>query len=310
MATTTEELVKKTNTASTPQTEQINAMYDAQKQAQMSQLESAYNQNLSNAQAAKDKIAPQYQQSANDLAVQFERNRRNYNQQALANGINTGTASQARLAQNNEYLRDFGQLRTAESDALTEAERGITDLKAQYQSAIAAAAAENDYKRAGALLQEYNNQYSRDMNRAQLLAQYGDFSMYAKLYGQETADKMASAWVASNPDLAYRTGQINAAQYKKMTGVYPAGYGSTGGHYYGPGPDGGPDGGDGGEPYNVTENDIIEAYGMGYSYKDITDTIAGSADDDARKRELLGVSDRVNYSILSGNKMNERFGLK
>jgi len=49
---------------------------------------------------------------------------------------------------------------------------------------------------------------------------------------------------------------------------------------------------------------------MGYSYKDITDTIAGSADDDARKRELLGVSDRVNYSILSGNKMNERFGLK
>ena len=225
MATTTEELVKKTNTTNTtPQTEQINAMYDAQKQAQMSQLESAYNQNLSNAQAAKDKIAPQYQQSANDLSVQFERNRRNYNQQALANGMNTGTASQARLAQNNEYLRDFGQLRTAESNAMTEAERGITDLKTQYQSAIAAAAADNDYKRAAALLDEYNNQYSRDMNQAQLLAQYGDFSMYEKLYGKDTADKMASAWVASNPDLAYRTGQISAAQYAKMTGVYPAGY--------------------------------------------------------------------------------------
>ena len=236
MATTTEELVKKTNTTNTtPQTEQINAMYDAQKQAQMSQLESAYNQNLSNAQAAKDKIAPQYQQSANDLSVQFERNRRNYNQQALANGMNTGTASQARLAQNNEYLRDFGQLRTAESDAMTEAERGITDLKTQYQNSIAAAAADNDYKRAAALLDEYNNQYSRDMNQAQLLAQYGDFSMYAKLYGQETADKMASAWVASNPDLAYRTGQINAAQYKKMTGAYPDGYtapNSGGGGYY------------------------------------------------------------------------------
>lgn len=224
MATTTEELVKKTNTASTPQTEQINAMYDAQKQAQMSQLESAYNQNMSNAQAAKDKIAPQYQQSANDLAVQYERNRRNYNQQALANGINTGTASQARLAQNNEYLRDFGQLRTAESNAMTEAERGMNDLTTQYQNSIAAAAADNDYRRAAALLDEYNNQYNRDLAKAQQLAAYGDFSMYGNLYGEDVAANMAAAWQASNPDLAYRTGQISAEKYRSLTGAYPAGY--------------------------------------------------------------------------------------
>lgn len=214
--------------------DQINAMYDAQKEANRLALENAYNQNVSDAQAAKDKIAPQYQQSANDLAVQYERNRRNFNQQAAGNGINTGTASQARLSQSNEYLRDFGKLRSEESNAITEADRGIADLKAQYQNSIAAAAADYDYKKAAALLDEYNNQYNRDLAQAQQLAQFGDFSMYATLYGQDAADNMLSVWKAQNPDLAYNTGKMTAKEYKSIVGKYPTGYkaSSSGGGYY------------------------------------------------------------------------------
>ncbi len=224
--------------ADSPQVNQINAMYDAQKEANRLALENAYNQNMSNAQAAKDKIAPQYQTAANDLAVQFERNRRNYNQQALGSGINTGAASQARLSQSNEYLRDFGKLRSEESNALTEAERGITDLKTQYQNSIAAAAADSDFKKAAALLDEYNNQYNRDLAQAQQLAQFGDFSMFATLYGQGAADNMLAVWKAQNPDLAYNTGRITAEEYRNMTGKYPAGYRAPssggGGYYYKP----------------------------------------------------------------------------
>lgn len=223
-------------TGTTTGADRINQMYDSQAEANRLQLESAYNQNMSDAQAAKDKIAPQYQQSANDLAVQFERNRRNMNTQAIGSGINTGAASQMGLSQSNEYLRDFGKLRSEESNAIAEADRNMLNLKTQYQNAVAAAAAENDYKRAAALYDDYNNQTNLDLQKAQLLASYGDFSMYATLYGDEVAANMEAIWKAQNPDLAYNTGKITAQEYKNMTGKYPAGYKKSGGGsgYWGP----------------------------------------------------------------------------
>lgn len=124
--------------ANTPQTatkqvNTINQMYDAQKQAQLAGLQSAYELNRSNMQAAADKIPQTYQQQANDLNAQYEKNKRNFNQQAAVNGLNTGTASQAELAQNNVYLRDYGAMRTAEANAATEAQRGLVDLETKYR---------------------------------------------------------------------------------------------------------------------------------------------------------------------------------
>lgn len=237
---TAEELKQQYANYNTDRIGAVNSMYDAQKQNQLSQLENAYNQSKSAQQAAKDQISPTYQQKANDLAVQYERNRRNFNQQAAGNGINTGTASQAALAQNSMYQRDYGELRGAEADALTAADRGLADLETAYQNNIRAAAAENDYKRAAALLDEYKNQYSRDLQRAQTLASFGDFSGYSTIYGDTEANNMFNAWKASNPDLAYRTGSISADEYFRMTGKYPAGYtppstGGGGGWYGGGG---------------------------------------------------------------------------
>lgn len=203
--------------------DRINQMYDAQKEANRLQLENAYNQNISNAQAAQAKIAPQYQGAANDLAVQFERARRNMNTQAMGSGINTGAASQMGLSQTNEYLRDFGKLRSEEANAMAESERNMLDIKTQYQNAIQAAAADNDYKRAAALLDDYNNQTNRDMQKAQLLAGYGDFSMYANLYGNDVAANMEAVWKAQNPDLAYNVGKMSAEEYKRITGKNPPG---------------------------------------------------------------------------------------
>lgn len=234
MAITNEEIIKQ-QAASTQQpsrTDQINALYDAQKEAQLNQLKSAYEQNLSNAQAARDKLPGQYQQSANDLGTQYERNRLNFNRAAAANGINTGTASQAQLSRSNEYLRDFGKLRASENEAIAEADRGINDLTAAFQNNIASAVADNDYKRAAALMDEYNRQEQLDLNKAQLLAQYGDFSGYAALYGQDVANNMTALWKAQNPDLAYRTGQMSAQEYFNMTGSWPAGYSAPGGGGY------------------------------------------------------------------------------
>ena len=219
---TFEEQYRKYSTSG--QGQAINDMYDAKQQSQLQQLESAWQASRSEAEAARNKLPGQYQQQANDLSAQYERNRRNFNIQAAGAGLNSGTASQAALAQNSAYQRDMGNLRTSQAEAMSEADRGIAELERQYQANVSSAIADNDYQRAQALLNEYNNGYTRDLNTARTLAAYGDFSGYAGLYGQDTANNMAALWKAQNPDLAYNTGRMSAEEYKAITGKYPAGY--------------------------------------------------------------------------------------
>lgn len=161
--------------------------------------------------------------------MQYERNRRNFNQQAAANGLNTGTASQAALAQNSTWQRDYGNLRTAEADALTAADQQMAALETQYKSAVAQAIAENDYNRAKALMDEYGNQENRDAAMAKTLAGYGDFSGYARLYGDDVANNMTQYWIYSNPQLAYSMGRISAEDYARLTGKSSGGSGGGSG---------------------------------------------------------------------------------
>lgn len=213
---------------STARTDAINQMYDAQAAAKQQELKAAYDRQMSSAQAAADKIPQTYQQQANALATQYERNRRNLNMQAAGNGINTGAASQQALALNSAYQRDYGSIGRAQADAQAEAQRGMADLTAQYESNIQSALAQNDYQKAAALLNEYNNSESRNLKNAQILAEFGDFSGYANLYGKEQADNMLAIWRAQNPDLAYMTGSITEAQRENLINGRPMNEGLDG----------------------------------------------------------------------------------
>ena len=293
--------------------QQTNNVYDANLNSQKLQLQNAYQQNLSDQEAAKGKIGGAYQTAANDLAIQYERNRRNLNEQALANGINTGVGSQQQLALNQQYNTNFGRLRGQEAGEMAEAERQIANLKNSYQNQISQAIADNDYQRAKALMDNYNNQqswmdaqmnryediairaneraqdqairqneraedwarsqqtryedqtirageraedfaqrnreraedrqwqnedntYNRNLEQAKIAASYGDFSAFANLYGQPTADMMRQTWILQNPDMAWATGSIDRDTYYKLTGQEPhqvpeagGGGGSSGG---------------------------------------------------------------------------------
>ena len=288
---TFEEQYKKYSTSG--QGQAINDMYDAKQQSQLQQLESAYQASRSEAEAARDKLPGQYQQQANDLSAQYERNRRNFNIQAAGAGLNSGTASQAALAQNSAYQRDMGNLRTAQADAMTEADRGIAELERQYQANVSSAIADNDYQRAQALLNEYNNGYTRDLNTAKTLAAYGDFIGYAGLYGQDTANSMAALWKAQNPDLAYNTGRMSAEEYKAITGKYPAGYLAA---VYTP-PRGTGNGGDGG------------AGGTGGTGGGVDETVSDLAKNIANKIATgMGreVTDAMNYVLENSDKFNDK----
>lgn len=87
--------------------------------------------------------------------------------------------------------------------------------------------------------------YTRALNEAATLAKYGDFSGYARIYGEETAQSMKKNWIAANPDTAYNMGLVDAAGYFAMTGKYAPGYapvqtgsGSSGSYYPSTAPDG------------------------------------------------------------------------
>lgn len=208
---------------------QIQQMYDAQMAAKAQSLEDAYNQNLEAMQYAKSQIDPQFIAQGNDLATQYERTRRNNNLRADMNGLNTGAASQMDLAQQSNYLNSFGQIRSAQAKAQTEADRQIANLEVSYKSAVAQALADNDYQKATALLQEYQRRdaAAEEMRRynqqqaladAKLRAAYGDFGGYESLYGSDVSKTMREYWVQSNPNYAYANGLISASQYKKLTG--------------------------------------------------------------------------------------------
>lgn len=207
----------------TSRVQAINDMYAAQQKALEEQYKAAYDQQASDAQAAADKIPGTYQTQANDLAVQYERNKRNLNQQAAGNGLNTGTGSQMSLALNSQWQRDYGGVKQAQADAQAEADRQMVDLKAQYESQVAAAIAQNDFQKAAALIDEYNNSQEFALKNAQILAQFGDFSMYEKLYGKDQADSMFNIWKAQNPDLAWQSGKMTAGEYEAITGKRPTG---------------------------------------------------------------------------------------
>lgn len=317
----------------------LNAMYDANRDRALAQLKTTSDQKIANEQMAMDKIAPQYQESANTLGATYERQRRNNNLQALANGLNTGAGSQMQLAAANAYQANQGALETAKNRALAEAEQRITNLRNEYQNDVAAALADNDAQRAAALYNEYQNAYQRQLQaentnfertmqaeqqaynrafqeenrdytrrfneeqqaynrafnedqrdyerawnaenrdytrafnedqrdyerawntenrdytraynedqrayerawneenrdytrtfnedarnydrqqqQATQLAQYGDFSGFAALYGEDVARQMERTWLLNNPALAYTLGKISADEYFRMTG--------------------------------------------------------------------------------------------
>ena len=199
----------------------INDLYDKQYQTKALSLKSAFDRNLSDKQAALDAIAPQYQTAANDLAINLERQRRNASLNAMNSGMATGTQVQQQDAFGTKWLDTYGRLRKEEAGAVDTANRDIANLRTEYNDSLVNARAETDAKRDQAIIEAANKDREWYENQAKTLAQSGNFDAYKDIYGSAQAAQMRNAWIAQNPDLAYRMGTISASQYKKLTGKAP-----------------------------------------------------------------------------------------
>ena len=213
------------------QEQRVNDVYDAAREKSLAALESAYAKNRAELEAAAAKIPGEYQARANQLAANALINRRNFYESAAASGLNAGNGSQAELAMNNQQQSDMTSLRTAEANAVNQANMQLSQLYVNYQNAIAEAIANNNYERAAALLSEYQKQaesivstardqasldldiagfnrttndrnYERQLENAQTLAKFGDFSGYLALgYTADQVSNMRRSWLAQNPGI-------------------------------------------------------------------------------------------------------------
>lgn len=213
----------------------INKVYDDSINAQRQGLLDAFNQNQADRAAQNDAISQNYQRANYDVGIQNGRNERGLAQFANVRGVNAGQGSQHQLNLNNARNRSMTTLGYSMQNAMQESARQAALAETNYKNQVAAALADNDYKRAASLMDDYNNQNAWREKQAQVLASYGNFTPYVDLYGQDTADNMEKIWRAQNPEIAYRLGDLTPEEYKQITGKYPRGYhkpGSGGSDYY------------------------------------------------------------------------------
>jgi hypothetical protein len=157
-ATTTQQFVapsapNQTTSVSSPD-DYITQMYSAQKEAALAALKSAYEKNVASIDATGEKIPGVYQAARNRTAADAAKAQHNFNQQAAASGLSSGTSSQAALANSVALQGNLNAINQAEADALAELELQRTNAAIEYENAIAQAEANGNYELAAALYQE------------------------------------------------------------------------------------------------------------------------------------------------------------
>ena len=226
----------KTPTANS-QEELIRKMYESNLNSNKSQLESDYNQNLSDLGAEESKLGQIYYEQQRQAQAESDRNRQAFQEYANARGLNSGTGGQAELAQSNQLSANLNALRQSEAEKRAEVERQRQLLGQQYQKAIQKAQADNDLNLAKALYEEavrvdesINSAAQADADRALQIfnmlnntalsaagayaSKSGDLSLYEKLLAGDSTSELEDLY--------------NKAQQIASTGGYYSGGGGGG----------------------------------------------------------------------------------
>jgi hypothetical protein len=178
MANTTEDMIKQ--------------MYESQLASQKEQLATDY-------AAADSRLTAQQQQNQkvtdenlNRTAVEAQKDAINRAEYYAAAGLTSGARAQARLAQDTQLQANLTAIRTAQQAADAETERQRSLLSQEYAAAIRKAQSENDMQKAQALYEHAKEAEQQLMTKqeaaAGLMAQSGDFSRLAAIYGLTDAE--------------------------------------------------------------------------------------------------------------------------
>ena len=194
-------------------------MYANNIAAQLAGLKDTYEQNVADLQANAEKIPEVYQSARNDAAAQNDIARQSFNEFAVANGLNTGSAGQAALANSSVLQSNLSDLSGRESDALAENALEQQRLAIAYRNAVDQAQAQGNYELAAALYNEYvrqDNLAAQAAADAQAQKNWeAEFGFTQQQY-QDSLNQYQDSLNATNRDYAY-----NLAMTMLQAGLMP-----------------------------------------------------------------------------------------
>ena len=187
-------------------------MYAQNLEAQLAGLKSSYDQNVADLKAEAEAIPKRYYEARNETAAQNDIAREYFNELAAANGLNSGTAGQAALANSTTLQGNLSSISEQEKDALSANALEQNKLAIAYENAINQATASGNAALAQVLYQEYVRQEEANLAQSQWQAQF-DFN---KQQYQDSLSQYQDSINAQNRDNAY-----NLAMTMLGAGVMP-----------------------------------------------------------------------------------------
>lgn len=146
----------------------LRELYAQNTEAELAALMAAYETNVADLDAQKAALQRQYQAERNNAAIQNELERIRFNEYALANGLNTGTAGQGTLAQSGAYQDALASLGAQEAASLADTDLALAQLSAQYRANQNQTRAQNNAALAQALYNEMIRQNEASYAQQQL----------------------------------------------------------------------------------------------------------------------------------------------
>lgn len=171
----------------------IRQMNEATRKKALSELQSAYEQNVAALDRTKETISPQYRDARNQAAGQAALAKRQFAEYAAAHGLNSGAGGQAELSRSNALQSNLRALSEAESDAMADLELQRTQMQSKYNDAIRQANATGDYELAQQLYQEMVRQDQAMMEQIQQNAQQ-ELARQQMEFEQKQAALSAQQW--------------------------------------------------------------------------------------------------------------------
>ena len=202
----------------------VNQAFDNSLNNSNKALQDAYTKNMGIQNQAISDTQKAYDIANQGLQTQLAQTQNQADAFADVRNLNRQQGSQQALGLNMGNRNATNALATQQNRALAEAQRQSELTTLNHQNQMKQALANNDFRRAAAIMDQENRDQSWLEQNAQFLMKFGDYSGARMLYGTPTANSMKQLGIASDPDTAYRAGMIDANKYHSMTGKWPAGY--------------------------------------------------------------------------------------
>lgn len=208
--------------------DQYQKMYDDAVRANNDAAKAAAERALGQVEQGVGELGTQYGNLNKQLYRDYMESLRTLPQEMAARGYSGGMSESARLGLDTAYGERLNENEAARLAAIAKLREQGAD--AEYQANAArdqanAQAQQNLYANLANLLAQ---QQQDKAQRAENMAQYGDFSGYLDLgYTEDEIAKMKKAWIAANPSLAQTLGYVSAPAAPSYSGYYYGGGGTS-----------------------------------------------------------------------------------